>query len=275
MDLRSMKNFVLCVVVFAFALTSAPAPSLAALPSRGIALSVKQTDYCSALVPAGWNISSNAQGSALDADSGDRTSYAGWGVLQVNRGMQQFYGGMYGDPQTSMQTIANTVVRAKFGDPNGIRYTSAPRSFLKYFLLRTFASQRANGVVFYHLYPVADPNSYIESFYMAVNSNSVPLSRRSIAQAVAVSIRCRTQLVYHAADSSGDRGGSKPNGCGGEGNLRGYNKELGWQYAHTNGGTNKLFDLSDWRENGPQGAGYYATVGNSLEKLELGRSDDC
>jgi len=239
-----------------------------------VSLSVQQTDHCSALTPRDWSISSNPQASTLDAESGDRTMYAGWGVLQVNRAMQQYYGPMYGDPQTSMQAMANIIVRAKFGDSSGVQYTSAPRPFLKYFGIRSFASQRAQGVVFYHDYPVADPNSYIESVYFAITSNAVPRSKRLISQGVAVSIRCQTQLVYHASGSNGTRGGSKPKGCGGEGNLRGYNKELGWQYAHTAAGTNLLFDDSDWR-NGPQGEGYYATVGNSLEKLELGRSDDC
>ncbi len=270
-----MKSFFSSLAIGVFCLAAAPSPSFAARPPAGIALSVKQTDHCSALTPSGWTISSNPQGSTLDAESADRTMYAGWGVVQVNRAMQQFYGPMFGDPQTSMQTMASTIVRAKFGDSSGIRYTSAPRPFLKFFGMRSFATQQAQGVVFYHIYPVADPNSYIESVYFAINSNALPRSKRAIAQGVAVSIRCQTQLVYHASGPASDRGGSKPNGCGGEGNLRGYNKELGWQYAHTSGGTNKLFDISDWRENGPQGAGYYATVGNSLEKLELGRSDDC
>ena len=202
--------------------------------------------------------------------------YAGWGVVQINRSMQRFYGPMFGDPETSMQTLADAVLRAKFGDSSGARYTSAPQTFLGFFRMRSFASQQARGIVFYHIYPVADPNSYIESVYLAINSNRLPRSRRAISQAVAVSIRCQTQLVYHAPEPGGDRGGkSKAKGCGGEGNLRGYNKELGWQYAHTSSGTNKLLDASDWRPNGPQGSGYYATVGNTEEKLELGRSDDC
>jgi hypothetical protein len=268
-----MKAFAFWLVPAALSLTLAPSTGLAAR-SSGVALSLKQTDHCSVLTPRDWSISSNPQASTLDAQSADQTMYAGWGVLQVNRAMQQYYGPMYGDPQTSMQAMANIIVRAKFGDASGVQYTSAPRPFLKYFGIRSFASQRARGVVFYHDYPVADPNSYIQSVYFAITSNAVPHSKRDISQGVAVSIRCQTQLVYHASDSSGGRGGSKPKGCGGEGNLRGYNKELGWQYAHTSSGTNLLFDNSDWR-NGPQGEGYYATVGNSLEKLELGRSDDC
>ena len=123
----------------------------------GVALSVKQTDHCSALTPRDWSISSNPQASTLDAESADQTMYAGWGVLQVNRAMQQYYGPMYGDPQTSMQAMANIIVRSKFGDSSGVQYTSAPRPFLKYFGIRSFASQRAQGVVFYHDYPVADP----------------------------------------------------------------------------------------------------------------------
>ncbi len=271
-----MKNVSLWLTIAGLLFAVAPSTSFAARPSAGVALTVKETPHCSALAPSGWSVFSNPQGSTLDAQSADRTMYAGWGVVQINRAMQRFYGPMFGDPQTSMQTLANTVVRAKFGDSSGVRYTSAPRPFLKFFGMRSFASQQTQGVMFYHIYPVADPNSYIESVYLAINSNALPRSRRTISQGVAVSIRCLTQFVYHAPEPGGNSAGSsKPKGCGGEGTLRGYNKELGWQYAHTSSGMNKLFDDSDWRENGPQGAGYYATVGNSVEKLELGRSDDC
>jgi hypothetical protein len=82
-----MKNFVPWLVIGVFSLAVAPSASFAASPSAGIALAVKQTDHCSALTPSGWSLSSNPQGSTLDAESADQTMYAGWGVVQINRAM--------------------------------------------------------------------------------------------------------------------------------------------------------------------------------------------
>ncbi|GAC1355089.1 MAG: hypothetical protein NVSMB31_15440 [Vulcanimicrobiaceae bacterium] len=271
--MKIIVSWLLVVACFSLALRGS---GIAAASPTGVALSHKESANCNALAPDDWTLSSNPQSSTLDAESADHTMYAGWGVVQINRTMQQDYGPMYGPPELSIQTLAGMVLRSKFGDPSGMRYTTSPRPFLKFFEMRGFSSQQTHGVVFYHIYPAADPNSYIESLYLAISRNAVPRSKRAIAQAVAVSIRCRTQLVYHAPEAGRGRPGKHDSsGCSAEGTLRGYNKELGWQYAHTTSGTNKLFDNNDWRENGPQGAGYYATVGNSLEKLELGRSDDC
>jgi hypothetical protein len=44
--------------------------------------------------------------------------------------------------------------------------------------------------------------------------------------------------------------------------------------VHSASGENYLVDVTrDYRSDGPQGPGYYRQVGNSLEKLQPGRSD--
>ena len=99
-----------------------------------------------------------------------------------------------------------------------------------------------------------------------------------LAAGVAVSLRCQTQLIPVRFDPPGTRAKRSARvGCGTGGTLRGYNRELGTQYAHSpSTGRNYLLDPStDWQENGPQGPGYYRGVGNGYEKLELGRDDDC
>jgi hypothetical protein len=249
----------------------------ATTPSGGVPVVVKQTPHCSAYAPSDWSISSNAQASALDLQSGDGTMYAGWGVTAINRAMFQFYGPMYGDPETSIRTLAGMIVGKLFSDGGGVQYTSAAEPFLNYFAMRHIASARTQGVVFYRIYPGASPQFYTESVYFAIADASLPRARREIPAGVAVSIRCATQLVptNNPATSSGaGKKGEKRPGCGGEGNLRGYNQQLGTQYAHTETGSNYLFDISDYRNTGPDGPGYYKMVGNSLTKLELGRSDD-
>jgi hypothetical protein len=246
--------------------------------AKGIPLGVKQTQYCSAFAPSDWSFTSNPQASAADAYSGDRSSYAGWGGLAVNRSMQQYYGDLYGDPETSIRTIAGVAVKG-LGDPSEVRYTSGPEPFLNYFTLRRLESAQFAGLVFYRVYPGPGPGMYVESVYLAFSHKRLGSGGVGLAAGVAVSLRCQTQLVPVRFDppSRGSGKRSPRAGCGSGGNLRGYNKELGTQYAHSpSTGQNFLLDPStDWQENGPQGPGYYRGAGNSTEKLELGRDDDC
>ncbi len=245
-------------------------------PGGGIPVVVKQTPHCSAYAPSDWTVSSNPQASALDLQSADGTMYAGWGVTAINRAMQRYYGPMYGDPETSVRTLAGMIVGKLFSDPGGVQFTSAGAPFLNYFTIRHIASARTQGIVFYHIYPGASPQFYTESIYVAITDVSVTRAPRSIAPGVAVSIRCATQLIpSQPADVSrtGKKGRPRP-GCGGEPNLRGYNQQLGTQYAHTASGDNFLYDIADYRNTGPDGPGYYKMLGNSLTKLEPGRSDD-
>jgi len=267
------------VVALAIGLAAPGVPAAGAAPARagGVAVVVKQTPHCSAYAPADWSVSSNPQASALDLQSGDGTMYAGWGVTAINRAMQQYYGPMYGDPETSIRTLAGMIVGKLFADSGGVQFTSAGQPFLNFFTLRHIASARTQGVVFYHVYQGASPQFYTESVYFAISDASVPTARRLIPPGVAVSIRCATQLLPPPASggTSGGRKGTSPRpGCGGDPNLRSYNMQLGTQYAHTAAGDNFLFDRSDWRDTGRDGPGYYKMVGNSLTKLEPGRSDD-
>jgi hypothetical protein len=268
-----------CSLATAVLLAATAAPGAGAPPpaaATGVPVVVKETPHCSAYAPADWSISSNPQASALDLQSGDRTMYAGWGVTAINRAMQQYYGPLYGDPETSIRTLAGMIVGKLFSD-SGVQYTSAPEPFLNYFTLRRIASPRTQGIVFYRIYPGSAPQFYTESVYFAIADASVARARRAIPAGVAVSIRCATQLLPTSDSGPPSRNAKKAEkrpGCGGEGNLRGYNMQLGTQYAHTETGSNYLFDIADYRNTGPDGPGYYKMVGNTLTKLELGRSDD-
>jgi hypothetical protein len=243
----------------------------------GIPLAVKQTDHCSAFAPADWTLTSNPQASTADANSGDHSMYAGWGAFGVNRAMQPYYGDLYGDPEASIRTVTSAIVQG-MGDPSGIRYRSAPQPFLDYFLIREVESAQYAGLVFYHVYPGPGPQQYIESMYFALARKNLGPAAIRLAAGVAVSLRCQTQLIPVRFSPPGSGSGKRAPrvACGTGGNLRGYNKELGTQYAHSpTTGENFLFDPSAWQENGPQGPGYYRSAGNSYEKLELGRDDDC
>jgi len=241
------------------------------LPRGGVSMAVTQTGHCSAYVPQGWSLVSNPQASAADLVSADRRAYAGWGVRGVNQAMGGIYGSMHGAPDQVAAAMADQILQKMLGDNGGMRYTSAPQSFLGYFTLRRFETARSHGLVFYRVYPGMTQQEYVDSTYFAIADKSLGASGLMVASGVATSIRCRTQI--DPQHNPGNKGGRA--GCGGEGTLRGYNKELGHQFAHSRTGENFLLDhATQWQDNGPEGAGYYKQNGNFQEKLELGRSDD-
>ncbi len=255
-------------------------PAAAQRPSfQDAALTTRQTEHCSILAPAGWSFTSNPQASSAEAVSPDRLMYAGWGGVAINRAMQSYYGPLYGDPDTSIRYLTSQILQGWLGDRSGVRYTSPGQSFLNYFTLRHVESAQFSGVVFYRIYSGRPGSDYVQSVYFALANKSLGSAGVRFASGVTASIRCQTQLRPVRFDPPPRVGkDTQRTGCGhGEGNLRGYNKELGSQYAHSpTTGQNYLFDAAtQWRENGPQGPGYYAAKGNSYEKLELGRSDDC
>lgn len=265
----------LAVVCCTLATSSVVPAGAEVRPSRAVPVVVKQAEHCSAYAPADWSVNSDPQAHTMDLKSADGTMYAGWGGTVVDRDKEPYLGPLYGDPETSIRTIAGMIVGAVFSDSSGVRFTSAPEPFLGDFTIRHIASARTQGVAFYHIYPLSQ-RSYTESVYFAITDASVPKARQMIAPGVAVSIRCATQLIPSRMPDpvrGGKNGKARP-GCGGEGNLRSYNAQLGTQAAHSASGTNYLLDPATDLRDGPQGPGYYATAGNSIEKLQLGRSDD-
>lgn len=249
------------------------------LSPGGVAVTAKQSAHCSALAPADWAFQSNANASTVEALSADRRMYAGWGVAGINRAQERYYGPFYGPPETSIQFLAQQIAQGSLGDPSPIRYVSPPQAFLGYFTLRRVESAGTQGFVFFHIYPgAAGPGTYVESVYFALANKTLGPAGVAVASGVAVSLRCVTQLVPTRNDPprAGKDKGRKPVACGqAEGNLKGYNKELGVQWAHTALGTNILMDATTAYENGPDGPGWYVQNGNFKEKLQLGRSDDC
>jgi hypothetical protein len=274
--MKSTFPLTLLVSVSLCAPAHAAKPAGAGRQSSAVPIAVKQSGQCSAYVPPDWSIQSNPQASAADLVSGDRRAYAGWGVRYVNQAMEPYYGPLHADPERAAAYLAEQVLKNVLGDAGNLRYTSAPQPFLGYFTLRRFETARSHGLVFYRSYPGMTAQEYVGSSYFAIADKSLGAAGLMVASGVATSIRCHTRLMPQRDPGAGGGRGGKRAGCGGEGSLRGYNKELGHQYAHSSTGENFLLDhATQWQENGPQGAGYYKQNGNFQEKLELGRSDDC
>lgn len=272
----SLLTYLLVFCLVASALSDPVAA--AKIKSRaGIPVEVKQSGYCSALAPADWTITSAPQGSAVDLFSADQSIHVFWGGAAINRAMEPYYGSFYGSPESSMRTMVRTMLHG-YGDYSEPEMTSGPKPFLHYFDLVYFKTEKANGLVFYKIYPTGWPQYYVESVYIALAKKSVWTKKKGLAAGVVVSIRCATQLIPEPTAQVQTKGGQPQRaGCGGGGNLRGYNKELGTQYAHSpTTGQNFLLDpATDWHETGSDGPGYYRQAGNSYEKLDLGRDDDC
>jgi hypothetical protein len=274
--MKHMSARIVLALLFLGSMACAAAPRTGGLPNGGVPMSVTQSGHCSAYVPAGWSLQANAQASAADLVSADGRAYAGWGVRHVNQAMSQFYGPLHGDPETAATFLAHQILQKVLGDSGGLRYTSAPQAFLGSFTLRRFETARSHGLVFYRAYAGMTPQEYVGSTYFAMADKTLGAAGLMAAAGVATSIRCQTQLIPQRNEGPAGKRGGKRAGCGGEGSLRGYNKELGVQYAHSSTGENFLLDhATQWQENGPQGAGYYRQNGNFQERLELGRSDDC
>jgi hypothetical protein len=237
--------------------------------SGGVQLVLKQGQYCRALAPAEWGLTSNPQASTVELFSPDKRLYAGWGVTAVNPSMRSYYGDLYGDPETSIRTLAGMIAKG-LGDASGMQYTSAARPLGDYFTARGVESQRKAGLVFYHIYPQPG-GAYVESVYFAVTDKDLWPAQGALALNVAASIRATTQLLPPPPrDGSGDS--SRADDPSGPIDST-YNKELGWQRAHSSStGENYIVSPSDYQDNGPDGAGYYRKAGNGYEKLTLGWS---
>jgi hypothetical protein len=240
----------------------------------GVRLVVKRIGRGSALAPADWRALTSPQGNAVDLSSPDGRLYAGWGIVAINRAMQEHYGDLYGDPETSMRFLITQQLET-MGDHSSVRYTSSPRPLdtRRYFTRRSFESAEHQGVLFYRLYPAntGNPADYIESVYLAIAAKSLWPRKGPLVVNIAASIRGRVRIDRPSSGGGRPPGRRDPQ----EPDASTYNKELGTEYCHSpSTGENFYVSHADsWNENGPDGPGYYKQDGNCYEKLVPGRSD--
>jgi len=256
------------------ALSMLGAEQLAARAANPTPVQPVRNQYCHALAPSGWNIvDQDDRGATFSVASPDRGLTATYGIVAINSGqVAGYYGPQYRTPAAFAQFLASTVA----GEP--VR----PAGFQPFNGLQVmnFAGSK-RGFVIYRVYPLpADPGGYILSARIAVGRSE---SDVSMAGAVAASIECSTSFkappggyaqVHAKSAETGISKRCKAGDCG-DSDLAGtYNAQLGTGYVHSASGTNYLVDVtSDYHATGPDGPGYYRQVGNSLEKLEPGRSD--
>lgn len=236
-------------------------------------MTAKQGGSCKAFAPADWMVVGNRpQNDAVDLTSGDRRMYAGWGIRGVNRGMQRYYGALYGDPETSSRFMVSTVGQS-MGDQGPFSYTGAPQDIGDGFVVRQLESSGHRALIVYRTYPAPmgfPSGSYIVSLRIAMVPRNASPRELNLAVGVAASINCATTFV---PPKTGDVPLPRPGDAFDrkrrtESDNLDYNVQLGTQWAHTPSGDLYYLDRATmWNETGPDGPGYYRKNGNDITKL--------
>ena len=243
--------------------------------SQPIALQPLGNRSCRAEAPAGWRIADqDAQGSTLTLASADGRAIAVYAILGVSSGHAAgFYGPQFTAPGALAQFLASTASGVE------LAAAGAPQAFGGLQSL-ALASGGARGTALYGVYPLpVDPGGYVLSLRAGIGESAAD---ERVASAVAATIQCSTALrppsggyaSVEARDDIGTSASCQAGDCD-ESDLAGtYNAQLGTGYVHSESGENYLVDVSrDYREDGPDGPGYYRQSGNFLERLEPGRAD--
>ena len=228
---------------------------------------------CQALLPQGWQLQPGPNGQSADV-TGPNGAHVGWGILAVNPAMRRFYGNLYGPPEdhvaTMVQGLLHTQPRFLTTQDIGGFYTA-----------HTFQAGNVTGAILYHAFPQRGfgipSGQYIitEYFAWAPTGDDRNLSQ---AQAIMTTLSCRSSVRPPPSDSEIVH--ANPNGVPSShrnaaaresaesSSLKGYNSQLGTQYAHDSAGRNYYLDrATQWNDTGRDGPGYYSRTG---EKLELG-----
>jgi hypothetical protein len=223
------------------------------------------------LAPENWVIVTNAQGNAVDVSGPGYTEYVGWSISAVTPEMMEFYP-IYRNPEQALAYGLSLTTRGE-GDPSAAHLTSAPKQVGDgFFTMRTFESAKKEGAVFYHTYPMAN-GGFIASIFEAMADKPQWEKHKGVLIGMALSIRSTVLFrPVHLSDVGAGHAGSSVDEQDKE--LKGYNAQLGTQWVHSRS-TGDVYDVdaSSWRENGPDGPGYYHQNGNDIEKLEPGMGD--
>jgi hypothetical protein len=236
------------------------APAIAGIPRGGLPLQPKQLGYCRALAPADWAIVNVSQTSnAVDLFNG--TFAASWMVRGVTAAEMTYYPQQFGSPDAVLAT--STMLP---DDPYPPQF-SVPQPLGGGYAAREFETPTRHGVVIYTVYPQA-MGGFIITSRTAYGPRQMWRAYGPVAVAVALTIRCTVQLQVPSPTGGGGASGvSRQEST--------YNQQLGTEYAHDPvTGENFLMNYgADYRDSGPQGAGFYRDVNGELRKLEPGRSE--
>ncbi|MGH8656226.1 MAG: hypothetical protein ACREYE_30375 [Gammaproteobacteria bacterium] len=260
--------------VFVFPVLSTFAASYATvvLAQAPMAVHQLQGEYCTALAPDGWSITAeNPAGGAFGADlkRADGAAGAGYLIHGVPAAMRSgWYGASYGTPE---QAVMTTLTQ---GGTFSVR-CEPPLEVLPGTSVKLMECQNATlgltGLTMYQVYPMHD-GGYVLVMRTACAASAGWEEYGATAAAVARSIRCSVPLRPSAADWTSESPGARARGED-EGDS-GYSQWLEMENYHdpSTGQNYWVSPSRDWNENGPQGPGYYTSIGNDIRLFESGYS---
>ncbi len=227
---------------------------------------------CETFAPQGWRIADqNKDGTTLTVTSADGSLTGAYGAMAINSGQVQ---GLYGPQFQSPEAIGAYLIKALINEDPQL---DANAETVGSYQAVKFTSATHSGYYLAYRFPIAaDPGGFGLIFRIAIGSAGDAHSV-GVAGAAAAAIRCTARLhpptgpVYHAPRDTSH--GAGRTGGGADSDLAGtYNAQLGTGWVHDPGtGQNYNVDVtSDWRENGPEGPGYYKQNGNDITRLEPG-----
>lgn len=247
--------------------TAPPLQNQAMMPSIGTAptgsggpvpLQKVGQGQCSTEAPEGWRVTdTNQQGTVFSLTSADGGEIASYDGVAVNGGqVAGYYGEQYRTPENFILFMINALTSEQ------ARLTGPEEQFGPYQVLHFGTGSREGYALFYRFAVPADPQGYGMMVRIAAGRAG---DQPSVATAgsVAAAARCAAILiprpsVNYEAPRDRSHGADK---SGNDSDLAGtYNAQLGRGWAHDpETGRNYNVDVTtDWRENGPEGSGYYA-----------------
>lgn len=241
--------------------TAAPSTVGSVIDAQAVALVEKEVGYCKALAPESWTFASVPPYVGADLFSPDRNSHAAWGITSI-------YKALYPTPQSALIYLLDAM-----GYKNAI-LTGQPMDIGHDFINISFSSGIGwQGQLFYKTYHV-DPNFYVISVYLGSTANENWEINGPEALAVAISIRCVSQLRPVSAQLDLDLSDPSDPADNPEVDLSEKWSEaiLGFEnvYSPTTG-DHYLAPIDSYWDTGPEGGGYYRTLpGGGFEKLEYG-----
>lgn len=219
-----------------------------------------------AIAPANWAIiGAQEEGNALDLMKNDKSMYAGYLNVGVS-GKKAYNDPAFTSPRAFLQTNISAGGKFKVTLGKPVRNKSG-LTILTYDIKDPNNADPGKGVVIYQVFSVpGDINGYIIEMYTAQTNQDIWNSHGAEAIAVALSIRC-SSLSARKAKSNAHIDPIKLESA--------YDKELGIAYAYdpVTGDNYWVNAVSDWKDNGRQGAGYYKMNGSEMKKLSPGRSE--
>lgn len=280
-DFQNLK-FVDGALRFASASESTPAPASPTATPAGtsvktidqagaVQLYAKTSGYCKYNAPEDWAAVTDDSGAGIDILKSNYSMYAGWSIWPVDRAAEQYYGPQFGDPDASNLALINQLLTGG-GYRADARYTGPNELVMRgLFTVRSWQSSQKTGVIIYHIYPNPDiSRAYISSRYVAATDSAKWAKDGGTAVAVAISIRCTSQLRPSSSAGTTGSGGARDQADGISGSD--YNAQLGTETVHDpDTGQNYTVDhATGYNQTGPQGPGYYKANGNDVKKLETG-----